>query len=196
MKYITILLMLFVAIGTTACSSDPESVPTEEISFEAQEQPADDNYESTMDDDLMQQELSKLIQGIDGTIYYLAFDDKRYVFPTDGTFKSWFGNYDHIKSISMEELEKIPIGGNVTYRPGSRLIQTETDFNIYYVDLYSVLRPLEDEDLAEEIYGENWEEYVDDIPNYYFTNYTIGDELTKDNIPEIDPNIVINQILK
>jgi hypothetical protein len=111
--------------------------------------------------------------------YYLGADGKRYIFPTEGTFKSWFGNREVTVEKTLEEVGEITIGGNVTYKPGTRLITTESVAEVFYVAPGGILRPI-NSTLAEKLYGVNWKDMIDDLENHYFTNYKIGTALTSE----------------
>lgn len=104
-----------------------------------------------------------------GSIYYFAANGKRYIFPTEATYKSWFKDYAPEKTMPLSKMEKIPLGGNVTARPGT-LIQTSTDFKTYLVKKGELISPV-DEGVLIAIFGEKYKERVLDIPNWYFTNY-------------------------
>jgi len=119
---------------------------------------------------------SKLIKSDEKTIYYLASNGKRYVFPDDQTFLSWFDNFDGIKQVSNSDLAQIPFGGIITYRPGS-LIKITTDPKVYEVSKGGVLRWLVDEQAASLFYGSNWPNQVHDVSDAFFTNYKLGDNL-------------------
>lgn len=117
----------------------------------------------------------RLIKGaLYTTVYYLGPDGKRYVFPNEKTYLSWFGTYSYVKQISDEELIKSPLGGNVTYKPGVRLVKIDTDPRTYVVTRGGVLRQINDELLAESLYGNDWRSKVDDLPDAFFSNYTVG----------------------
>ncbi len=116
---------------------------------------------------------------IDGnpTVYWVATNGKRYVFPNPRTFYSWFSGADlaSVITLSPQQLGSITIGGNVTYRPGVRLIKVTTDPKVYAVARYGVLRWITSEALAVQLYGQNWAQQVDDVPDEFFTNYRTGD---------------------
>jgi hypothetical protein len=113
------------------------------------------------------------------TVYWYAADGKRYVFPNARTFYSWFTADDlaRVLVISPQELGSITIGGNVTYRPGARLVKVTTDPRVYAVGRYGTLRWITSEALAQQLYGQNWAQQVDDVPDEYFTNYRVGDAI-------------------
>lgn len=115
------------------------------------------------------------------TVYFLGADGKRYVFPNDQTYLSWFKSYSYVKQLSDEELMKAPLGGNVTYRPGSRLLKITTAPSVYAVAKGGMLRQIETEQLAEQLYGKDWRSKVDDLPDQFFGNYKQGDPIRTSN---------------
>src|SRR3989338_393995 len=108
------------------------------------------------------------------TLYYYAADGKRYAFPNDKVYFSWFTNFDDVVELSDEELAQIPLGGVVHYRPGVLLVKIQTDSKVYAVSNKGVLRWIKTEALARAFYGDNWAHLVDDIPASFFAHYVIG----------------------
>ncbi len=119
-----------------------------------------------------------LIKGSGSAVYYFHTDGKRYVFPTEKTFFSWYGNFDAVKTISDVALGEIMIGGNVTYSPNKVMLKVTTDPRVYLVSFGGVLRHIDSEALATELYGDDWAKKVDDLPDAFFINYTVGEPLT------------------
>ncbi|MBD3251362.1 redoxin family protein [Candidatus Uhrbacteria bacterium] len=120
----------------------------------------------------------QLIKASGPAVYYFN-NDKRYVFPNDKVFFSWYNNFDHVLTISDAELAAIQIAGNVTYRPGKRLVKITTDPKVYAISDGNVLRWIPSEALAVELYGTDWATKVHDVPDAFFINYEIGDPLTE-----------------
>ncbi len=107
-------------------------------------------------------------------VYYMGEDGFRYVFPNQKTYDTWYSNFDDVKFISDAELAKIQIGGNVTYKPGVRMIKIDSDSRTYAVGAGGELRHVGSEALAVSLYGSTWNKQIDDMPDGFFTNYTIG----------------------
>jgi hypothetical protein len=114
----------------------------------------------------------------DSAVYYVGSDGKRYVFPNSKVYFSWYANFDTVKEVSQSEISSLPIGGNVTYRPGTRLVKIISDPKVYAVEPGGVLRPIGSETVAKALYGNSWNKIIDDVPDAYFVNYTIGDTLS------------------
>lgn len=111
-------------------------------------------------------------------VYYCGADGKRYVFPTSKVYFSWYENFSDVVEIGDAILAQIPLGGNVRYRPGVRMIKIETDPKTYAVDKGGVLRWVTTPEIAASMYGKNWSQFIDDIAPTFFINYTIGEPIT------------------
>jgi plastocyanin len=110
-------------------------------------------------------------------VYYYASNGKRYVFPNEKTYFTWFKDFSGVKTLSDAQLGVIPLGGNVTYRPGVKMVKVTTDPRVYVVDQGGVLRHVGSEQLANTLYGLNWKNVVEDVPDAFFVNYRIGTEI-------------------
>jgi len=135
------------------------------------------------------------------TKFYLARDGKRYVFPDEtNTYETWKSVLPPVKSITQDELESYPLGGNVWYRPGTRLIRIQSDARIFAVAHGGVLRAI-NKGTAVMIFGKDWETKLDTLQDHYFTNYNPGEpilsptdysanaEMTKSPTIELDKGI-------
>ncbi len=116
----------------------------------------------------------QLIKASTASVYYLASNGKRYVFPNEKTYKTWYSDFSSVKKITDAELAAIPIGGNVTYRPGVKMVKITTDPKVYVIDSHATLRWITSEAVAIALYGTNWNKMIEDIPDAFFSNYTIG----------------------
>ena len=115
-----------------------------------------------------------LIKGSGSAVYYFAPNGKRYVFPNDKTYFTWYKDFATVRTITDGKLSAIPLGGNVTYRPGYKMVKITTDPRTYVIDQGGVLRQIGSEQLAKTLYGINWNSQVDDIPDAFFINYRLG----------------------
>lgn len=111
------------------------------------------------------------------SVYYCGADGKRYVFPNAQTYATWYEDFSSVITISLEEMGKIMLGGNVTYRPGVKLVKIQSDPRVYAVDSNGTLRLMITPAIAEKYYGTDWNKKVEDIPDAFFTNYKIGDSI-------------------
>ncbi|MEK7632458.1 MAG: hypothetical protein AAB473_01555 [Patescibacteria group bacterium] len=117
-----------------------------------------------------------LIRGTSfSAVYYLGEDGFRYVFPNDKTYFTWYENFYQVMTISDADLAKIQMGGNVTYKPGVKMIKINSDPKTYFVGQGGTLHWVPDEATAITVYGGSWNTTIDDVPDGFFGNYTIGD---------------------
>ena len=119
-----------------------------------------------------------LIKGPTDAVYYYGQNNKRYVFPTLKTYYTWYWDFSSVKTVTLADLGAIPLGGNVTYRPGVKLVKITTDPKVYAVAANGTLRWVASEQVAVDLYGSNWNTKVDDIPDAFFINYKVGDPIT------------------
>ncbi|HTM68274.1 MAG TPA: hypothetical protein VL426_03145, partial [Candidatus Binatia bacterium] len=115
-----------------------------------------------------------LIKASGPAVYYLATDGKRYVFPNEKTYRTWYADFSTVKTVSDAQLAAIAIGGNVTCRPGVRMLKIATDPRVYAVASGGTLRPVASEAAAATLYGSAWAQAVDDLPDSFFVNYKTG----------------------
>ncbi|MBI2459134.1 MAG: hypothetical protein HYV53_01105 [Parcubacteria group bacterium] len=108
------------------------------------------------------------------SVYYLAADGKRYVFPNEQTYFSWYSDFSGVVTIPQSELEALPLGANVTVRPGTKLVKITTNPKVYAVTANGNLLAIPDEATAATLYGSMWNKRIIDVPDAFFTNYKIS----------------------
>jgi hypothetical protein len=111
-------------------------------------------------------------------VYYCGADGKRYVFTNEKVYFSWYKDFSGVIAIPPADMAAIRIGGNVTYKPGSRLVKIVSDPRVYAVSKGGVLRWVPSESVASFYFGAAWATLIDDIPDSFFFSYTIGAPLT------------------
>ncbi|HRH33031.1 MAG TPA: hypothetical protein PK720_02740 [bacterium] len=107
-------------------------------------------------------------------VYYLASNNSRYVFPDVKTYMTWYRDFSGVNVISQAELETYPLGGNITYRPGTRLVKTQAAAGVYAVGYNRTLHSIVSEANAIAMWGPMWNKMINDVPEAFFTNYVVG----------------------
>jgi hypothetical protein len=125
-----------------------------------------------------------LIKASGPALYYYAADGKRYVFPNEKTYFSWYTDFSSVKTISDADLAAIAIGSNVTIRPGTKLVKITTDPKTYAVTKCGVLHWIESEAVAKALYGDAWNTRIVDVPDGFFVNYTVGSSVATNVHPD------------
>jgi len=116
-------------------------------------------------------------------VYYCGADGKRHVFTNDKAYFTWYKTFAGILTITPAQLTAIPLGSNVTYRPGVKMIRSASGTRIYAVEKNGVLRWIKSEDVAAALYGADWKKKIDIISDSFITNYTIGDSVLSAQAP-------------
>jgi len=119
----------------------------------------------------------ELIKASTPAVYYY-FDGKRYVFPNEDVYYSWYENFDNVNVVSDATLASVPIGGNVTYHPATRLVKIVSDPKVYMVTEKNLLQWIQSEQDAIAIYGAEWAKEVRDVSDALFMDYKITDPLS------------------
>jgi len=113
----------------------------------------------------------------DTAVYYFASNGKRYVFPNEKVYYTWYKDFSAVKIIPIDQMALIPIGGNVTYKAGSKLVKFQTDIKTYLPTKGGVLRWVKTEEVAKGLFGQNWNKQVDDITEAFYVNYKFGNPI-------------------
>lgn len=113
----------------------------------------------------------------DSAVYYYASNGKRYVFPNEKVYLSWYPDFGTVKSIPIDQMSLIPIGGNITYRPGAKMVKFQTDTKTYLPTKGGILRWVQTEETARGYFGNNWNQHVDDISEAFYVNYKFGEPI-------------------
>ena len=102
--------------------------------------------------------------GAGGTVYYYA-NGKKYPFPNERVFLSWYPNFESvtIKKITPAEVGVILWGTNVRYRPGTRMVKVPDDPKVYAITPGGKVCWVKDEDIAKKFYGNTWNKKIDDL---------------------------------
>lgn len=129
----------------------------------------------------------------DSAVYYTV-NGKRYAFPHESVFFSWYSDFHSVATISPDELTKYTLVGNVTYRPGTWLVKIQTDPKVYAVSRFGTLRWVASEHIAATLYGSKWQTNVRDIPDTFFLNYDIGNPITNATEYSVEGELAITQI--
>ncbi len=131
-------------------------------------------------------------------VYYYATDGKRHAFPNEKVYFTWFEDFDDVVEVSADFLSDLSLGSNVTYHPGTRMVKFLSVPTVYAVEAMGVLRAIASEEVAEDLYGEDWNQQIDDISDAFLGNYDFGEiidspddydqEEAEDSMSSLDDN--------
>jgi hypothetical protein len=112
------------------------------------------------------------------SVYYYGTDGKRHAFPNDKVYATWYSGFGSVQTVTQAFLSSLPLGKNVTYRPGTRLVKFQSLNTVYAVSRYGVLRAISSEAVARALYGDAWGGAVHDVSDVFYMNYMFGTEIT------------------
>ncbi|MEK9183295.1 MAG: hypothetical protein AAB849_02190 [Patescibacteria group bacterium] len=117
-------------------------------------------------------------------VFYYSADGKRYTFPTDKVFFSWYKDWTVVKKIPDAQMGNITIGGTVAYKAGTQLVKIQTDPKVYAVEPGGSIRWIETEAIAKSLFGNDWAKKVHDVdPSIFPYVYKVGSSVNTASYP-------------
>lgn len=113
------------------------------------------------------------------TVYYYGSDQKRHSFPNEWIYFSWYNDFSTVKEVDNSFISSIPLGKNVQYRPGVKLVKFMTVNKVYAVSKNGILRWVKTEELARSLYGTDWNKKIDDIADVFYLDYAFGADISR-----------------
>jgi V8-like Glu-specific endopeptidase len=111
------------------------------------------------------------------SVYCIMADGTRLAFPTDTTYFSWFADFTDVKFVDPVDLTDYRLTRNVTFKPGTLVKSASAPAVYVVVDSFGTLRKVPSEEKAAQLWGPAWGGLVFDIPDEFWTNYTVGQPL-------------------
>lgn len=109
----------------------------------------------------------------DSAVYYIGRDGRRHAFPNSRVYASWYQDFSQVRVVTLDTLSRIPLGANITYRPGVTMVKFTTDNKVYLHVGNRHLRWVASEAAARDLFGPDWNRHIDDISDVFYTDYLI-----------------------
>lgn len=129
----------------------------------------------------------------DSAVYYIGKDGRRHAFPNSRVFSSWYTSFVNVRIVSPSSLAGIPLGMNVTYKPGVRMVKFQTNPRVYVVGPGRALRWVTSATTASALYGSAWNRQIDDVSDAFYANYQLGEDVV--GAYQFDPISTQNNVL-
>jgi hypothetical protein len=110
-------------------------------------------------------------------VYYVGRDGRRYVFPNEATYFSWYPNFNTVQIVDDATLASMPLGRVITVRPNIRTVRFESDPKVYAVEPGGVLRWIPDEATFQRL-GYRLDQVVT-VSDVFRTAYTGGSQAAR-----------------
>ncbi len=117
----------------------------------------------------------------DNIVYYIGTDGKRHVFPNANIYKTWYDSFRYVRVYPLETLSQIPLGDNVRYKPGVKMIKFTSSNRVYAIEAGGKLRWILNEKVAWYMYGKGWQKHIINLPDSLFPGYEFGDDISHSN---------------
>lgn len=108
-------------------------------------------------------------------VYFLDDNLNRLYFPHSEVFYTWFSDFKSVVEIPTDCVDSYPPPSTppygINFRPGSRLVKVQISPSVYAIDPGNVLRKIDSETVAKELYGNEWSKQVRDISDAFWPNY-------------------------
>ena len=72
-------------------------------------------------------------------VYYYGGDGKRHAFPHEKVYFTWYADFSAVQAVSGAFMASLPLGADVTPRPGAKMVKFLTDPKTYAVGLGGTL---------------------------------------------------------
>ena len=116
-------------------------------------------------------------------VYYIGQLNDRWSFPNENIYFSWYNDFDDVKTISCSQLSDYQLAGSVMYQSGTRLVKMPSVNTVYYAEPFGILKAIDDEEQATNMYGANWADQVDDLSEAFFPAYELSYSLSDTRLP-------------
>lgn len=138
--------------------------------------------------------VSGFFRGVtNNTVYFRPSELIRRPFINAKIFFTWSDTFDKVIFVSDDVLHELTLGRMMLPKPGVTLIQIESTYQIYasFTDPTDssklLLRNIVSPEVAESLYGSNWETYILEVPTTMWSSFTIGEPInaTTNFIPDL-----------
>lgn len=118
------------------------------------------------------------------TIYFIEQDGTRRPFLNETIYFTHHPTFGPVEFVTDQTLVRIDLGFPMLPKPGTILVKLPEDPKVYYIEndplniQSEVLRWIENEELAESIFGTEWRNYLIDLDPVLFPRFVIGDSIS------------------
>lgn len=112
-------------------------------------------------------------------VYFVDSAGGLHLFRSESIYKSWYANFNAVRTVPESALLDKTVGKDVSYHPGVRMVKMAGDTKVYAVVRGRTLRWVKTEALAKYFYGDMWHKRVDTVSADHFNSYTLGAAIAK-----------------
>ena len=109
------------------------------------------------------------------TVYYVEGQTRR-PFMNEKAFFTYQESFDNIIEVTDATLPTLSMGEPMLPKAGVTLVKVQTDPKVYWVEDGAVLHWVTSEELAIELFGSDWADYVIDVEATFMARFETGDD--------------------
>ena len=116
---------------------------------------------------------------VSSAVYYVE-DGERRAFINEMAYFTHFGSFAEVMEVSDSEISTYTLSGLMLPKAGTVLVKIQSDPRVYLLEenpldpFAPVLRAIDTEEIAIEMYGVNWADFVIDIEPTFFSKFAVG----------------------
>lgn len=110
---------------------------------------------------------------IRGNVINKTIVGERNVFLSQQIYKTWFPDFKEVRLFRDEAIANTVTHGPMLPAPGT-LVKQSADVRVYVTTLGRLLRPLENEAVATQMFGVRWNQKIFDVDEFTFFQYQVG----------------------
>lgn len=132
-------------------------------------------YEATMDPTFARGSQSKTLMKLSGDSTIWAVEDgEKLRIPNEQVFYSWYFSFDQVKTVSPSKLDEYETGTDLSFMPGT-LVKFPGSPKVYVMGQHNQYHWIQNEKIAEEIFGKNWHWKISHIYHWDLFSHTEGE---------------------
>ncbi|MBT4857029.1 hypothetical protein HON52_02470 [Candidatus Uhrbacteria bacterium] len=134
------------------------------------------------------------------TVYCVTNIGTRRPFVNSLAYFTWADSFDEIEEIEYEEMVSMSVDGLMLPKPGSVLVKIQSIPYVYMLTEQEgeVLRPqlrwITDEEVAIDLFGADWADYVVDMNPAFFSHFDVGDAVDDATLMDVDLSKLIKRV--
>lgn len=128
------------------------------------------------------------------TVYYIPEEGERWVFMDANTYFTWSDSFGDIIEVTDATLPTLTLTGIMLPKPGVVLMKITSDPSVYAIEenpddeSRPLRRKISSEEVAIEMYGEDWADYVIDVDPTFIGRFERGDAI--EEAEDVDTSIM------
>lgn len=128
------------------------------------------------------------------SVYHVTEDYGRRVYINEQAYFTWNDDYEKLSDVTDATLTVLPFEGVILPKAGVVMVKIQSDPRVYWLEenpddpFMPILRWVTDEEVAKDLFGEEWADYIIDIEPTFFARFQAGGE-DIDEVADIEVNL-------